>query len=174
MSLCSLIYNDTQGISSANDFVQIMNIGNQHHLSLSRLARQAYLMQSELPTALNVFDTDYQLEYSESYSGTVHQEIAIEGYQYCTSLPRAFESLIFESYTNFILTVGCTTVIVIWGSKYLILMQEICMVEGSLKVRVLLEVPSLDSLVHYFQSIHNDIFEVRGVQIENIQKGWFL
>ena len=131
-------------------------------------------MQSELPTALNVFDTDYQLEYSESYSGTVHQEIAIEGYQYCTSLPRAFESLIFESYTNFILTVGCITVIVIWDSKYLILMQEICMVEGSLKVRVLLEVPSLDSLVHYFQSIHNDIFEVRGVQIVNIQKGWFL
>ena len=36
-------------------------------------------MQSELPTALNVFDAD-QLEYSESYSGTVHQEIAIEGY----------------------------------------------------------------------------------------------
>ena len=34
----------------------------------------------------------------------------------------------------------------------------------------ILEVPSLDSLVHYFQSIHNnDIFEVRGVQIENIQ-----
>ena len=34
-------------------------------------------MQSELPTALNVFDTDY-LEYSESYSVTVHQEITIE------------------------------------------------------------------------------------------------
>ena len=33
-------------------------------------------MQSELPTALNVFDADYQLEYSENYSGTVHQEIA--------------------------------------------------------------------------------------------------
>ena len=174
MSLRFLIYNDTQGISSANDLIQIMNIGNQLYSSLSQLARRAHLMQSELPTALNVFDTDYQLEYSESYSGTVHQEIAIEGYQYCTSLPRAFESLIFESYTNFILTVGCITVIVIWGSKYLILMQEICMVEGSLKVRVLLEVPSLDSLVHYFQSIHNDIFEVRGVQIENIQKGWCL
>ena len=61
-------------------------------------------------------------KYSVSYSGTVHQEIAIEGYQYCTSLQRAFESLIFESYTNFIVTVGCITVIVIWGSKYLILM----------------------------------------------------
>ena len=43
-------------------------------------------MQSELPTALNVFDTDYQLEYSENYSGTVYQETSIEGYQYCTSL----------------------------------------------------------------------------------------
>ena len=62
----------------------------------------------------SVFDTDYQLEYSESYSGTVHQEIVIEGYQHCTVLPRAFELLIFESYTNFILTVGCITVIVIW------------------------------------------------------------
>ena len=63
-----------------NEF-QIMNIGNQFvnenwKSSLSRLARQVFLMQSELSTALNVFDTDYQLEYSESYSGTLHQETA--------------------------------------------------------------------------------------------------
>ena len=134
--VCVPWFTMTQGISCANDLVQIMNIWNRLHSSLSCLVRQAYLMQSEIPTALNVFNTDYQLEYSESYSGTVHQEIAIEGYQYCTSLPRAFESLIFESYTNFILTVGCITVIVIWGSKYLILKLEICMVEGSLKVHV--------------------------------------
>ena len=43
-------------------------------------------MQSELPTALHVFDTDYQLEYSESYSSTVHQETTVEGDQYCPSL----------------------------------------------------------------------------------------
>ena len=44
------------------------------------------------------------------------------------------------------------------------------MVEGSLCTCVLLKVLSPDSLVHYFQSVHNnDIFEVRGVQIENIQ-----
>ena len=58
-------------------------------------------MQPALPTALNVADTDYQLEYSESYSSTVHKEITIEGYQYCTSLRRAFELLISESYANF-------------------------------------------------------------------------
>ena len=35
---------------------------------------------------------------------------------------------------------------------------------------ILLEVLPPDSLVHYYQSIHNnDLYEVRGVQIENIQ-----
>ena len=58
MSLCSLIYmyNNKQGISSAN-LIQIMNIGNQLYSSLSQLARQSYLMQTELPTMLNVLDT---------------------------------------------------------------------------------------------------------------------
>ena len=51
-------------------------------------------MQSELPTALNVFDTDYQLEYSESYSGTVHQEIAIGG----ISTIRLYEEPLSRSY----------------------------------------------------------------------------
>ena len=110
MSLCPLVNNNTQGISPTNDLTQIMNIGNQLYLGLSRLARKACLMQSGLPTALNVFDADYQLEYSKSYSGTVHQEIATGGYQYRTSLRKAFKSLISESYTNFILTVGCITV----------------------------------------------------------------
>jgi len=110
MSLCSLICNNKQGISSANDLIQIMNIANQLYSSLSQLARQSYLMQTELPTVLNVLDTDYQLEYSESYTGTVGQETVIEGYQYCTSLQMTFESLLSQNYTNFILTAGCVGV----------------------------------------------------------------
>ena len=31
-------------------------------------------MQTELPTILNVLETDYELEYSEIYTGTVHPE----------------------------------------------------------------------------------------------------
>ena len=31
-------------------------------------------MQTELPTMLNVFEADFQLEYSDSYSGTVHRD----------------------------------------------------------------------------------------------------
>ena len=37
MSLYSLIYNNKQGVNSANDLVSIMNIGNQLYSSLSQL-----------------------------------------------------------------------------------------------------------------------------------------
>jgi len=70
MSLCSSIYNNKQGINSANDLVSIMNIGNQLYSSLSHLTRQSFLMQTELPTLLNVFEIDYELQYSESYTAS--------------------------------------------------------------------------------------------------------
>ena len=107
MSLCSLIYNNKQGISSANDFIQIMNIGNQLYSSWSQLDRHSHLSQTELPTILNVLGTNYQLEFSESYSGTVRRETAVEGYQYCPSLQIAFESLLSQNYTSFIATLRC-------------------------------------------------------------------
>ena len=110
MSLYSLIYNNKQRINSADDLVSIMNIGNRLYSSLSQLTRQSFLMQTELPTLLNVLETDYELQYSESYTGTIHQEATIEGYQYCTSLDRAFQSLISENFNNFVLTIGCTAV----------------------------------------------------------------
>ena len=52
-----------------------------------------------------MLETDYELQYSESYTGTIHQEATIEGYQYCTSLDRAFQSLISE-----IGIIGCSAV----------------------------------------------------------------
>ena len=81
-----LTLNEIENKASTTDLIQIMNIGSQLYSSLSQLARQSYLMQTELPAMRTVLDADYQLEYSESYTGTVHQETAIEGYQYCTSL----------------------------------------------------------------------------------------
>ena len=173
-SLLLLLYHIRDQLT-ANDLAQISNIGNLFYSSFSRLTRQAFLMQSELPTALHVFDTNYQLEYSESYSGTVHQETTIEGDQYCTSLWRAFESHISENYTYYIITLRCIAVTTYcdskMGFKYLILVLEICMVEGSLKVQVFfLKHCPLIVLCIIFQSIlNNGIFEVRGVQVENIQ-----
>ena len=47
------------------------------YLSLSKLARQSYLMQTELLMMLNVLDTDYEFKYSVSYTDTVRQQCSI-------------------------------------------------------------------------------------------------
>ena len=46
--------------------------------SLYQLARQSYLMQTELLMMLNVLDTDYELKYSVSYTDTVRQQYSIK------------------------------------------------------------------------------------------------
>ena len=85
-----------KGIGNPNDLKQIMHIGSQLYSSLSQLSRQSFLMLTDLPSMQTVLEEDYQLKYSESYTGNVHGEPTIEGYQYFMGLKRAFESLISE------------------------------------------------------------------------------
>jgi hypothetical protein len=110
MSLCSLLYYNNYGIHSSNDLVKIMNIGDELYIRLSQSAQQSFLMISELPTQLNVFNSDYELQYSDSYSGTLHQENVIAEYEYCTTLHTAFQSLLADNFTSFILTIGSSAV----------------------------------------------------------------
>ena len=98
MSLTALIYNKIKGIHSCNDLVQIMEMGNQLYSTLS----QVYLMQTELPSMIAMFEKNYQLNYTESYTGNLHHcDSIIEGYQYSMSIDRAFESLLSQNYTLF-------------------------------------------------------------------------
>jgi len=46
--------------------------------SLSQLTRQSFLMQTELPTLLNVFEADYELQYSESYTASRQKQTQVE------------------------------------------------------------------------------------------------
>ena len=107
MSLCASIYHSMKGIGNFNELKQIMHIGSKLYSSLSQLSRQSFLLLADLPSMRTVLGEDYQLEYSESYTGNVHDEPTIEEYQYGTGLKRAFESLISEQHRSFILTVGC-------------------------------------------------------------------
>ena len=102
MSLCGLIYHNMKGIGNPNDLKQIMYIGGWLFSSLSQLSRKSFLLLTDLPSTLTVLEEDCQLEYSESYTGNVHGEPTIEGYQYCMGLKRAFESLISEWYRSYI------------------------------------------------------------------------
>ena len=152
-----------------------MNIGNQLYSSFFQVTRQSFLMQTKLLLLLKVFETDYEFQYTESYTGTIHQEATKVGYQYCTSLDRAFQSLISENFNNFVSIIGCTAVAIYCkGNVGLNIFdshaREIYGRSHPQGTCVLLEVSSLNSLVHYFQSIHdNDIFEWKGVNSNKVQ-----
>ena len=90
MSLSALIYNKIKEIHSCNDLVQIMEMGNQLYSTVSQCTGQAYLMQTELPSMIAMFEKNYQLNHSESYAGNLlHCDSIIEGYQYSMSIDRA-------------------------------------------------------------------------------------
>jgi hypothetical protein len=177
MCLCALIYNKRQEISSPQDLIQVMNIGNELYSKLSLLARQSFLMFSELPSYLTVFDTDYLLTYSESYSGTVVGDCSIEGYQYCVPFHRAFELLFTEGYTAFILTIDSNAVCVYssFEGKFKIFDSHSRDKYGRshpLGTCVLLEAETINNVIQNFQSLcsENSQFELKAVVIEELEQ----
>ena len=62
--------------------IQIVVVGNQIYSNLSLLARQSMLMLTELPGMVTAFNRFFQLEYSESCTGNMHDDARIEGYHY--------------------------------------------------------------------------------------------
>ena len=108
---------------------------------------------------VTVLNTNYQLEFSESYSGNLHAATLKENIPYVMPLDCALQSLIQESYNSFLLTIGCNTI-----SIYTI-------PNGSLKIFdtherdsfgmahshgtcVLLEINSINNLVEYFKNLY--------------------
>ena len=72
MSLASLIYNKRNGIVSSMDLVNIMNIGNELYSGLSSLSRQSYLLLTEVPEMIMVFNINYQLQYSPNLTQVLY------------------------------------------------------------------------------------------------------
>ena len=55
-----------------------MNIGNELYSGLSRLFRQSYLLLTEIPEVIRVFNINYQLQYSPSDTGTIHGTFEVQ------------------------------------------------------------------------------------------------
>ena len=72
MSLCALVYNFTSLVTSSADLKDIMNIGNELYSVLSRLHNQDFLLLTELPNMVTVFETNHQIQCSASYTGGIH------------------------------------------------------------------------------------------------------
>ena len=71
MSLCALLYNYTRGINNCDDLVYVMDEGNQLYSRISQSTGQTFLLQTELPSEITMLGVNYELQYSESYTGSI-------------------------------------------------------------------------------------------------------
>ena len=178
MSLTSLIYNYRNNIISSVDLINIMNIGNELYSGLSRLSRQTFLLLTELPAVLNVFNTDYQLQYSSSYSGTINGRPIIHGLSFCMPLIDALLTLIRQNYQSFLLTIECSTISMYRtpGGKFKIFdshARDAFGMPHSQGTCVLLEAQSIQDVTCYLQTLYensNTLFEVIGVHIMRLER----
>ena len=126
-------------------------------------------MQTESMTVMS--EKSYQLNYCKSYTGNLHNsDSVIQGYQYKMAVDRALESPLSQNYFSFILTIGCIGVSISHTDNgiYKIFDSHARDEYGRSHPQgtcALLEVPSIQSLVQYFQAMHSlsDNFELRGV-----------
>ena len=155
------------------DWINIVNIGNELYSGLSRLSRQTFLLLTELPEVLNVFNTDYQLQYSSSYSGTINGRSIIHDLSFCMPLVHALLTLVRQNYQSFLLTIECSTVSMYCtpGGKFKIFNSHARDAFGmpqSQGTCVLLEAQSIQGVTCYLQNLYensNTLFELIGVHI---------
>ena len=63
------------------DLVNIMNTSNEFYSGLSSLSRESYLLLTEVPEMVIVFNINYQLQYSPSYTGTIHGTCEVQDFK---------------------------------------------------------------------------------------------
>ena len=150
----------------------IMNIGNELY---SGLSRQSYLLLTEVCEMIMVFNINYQLQCSPSYTGTIHGTCEVQDFNYCMSFANAMQALPGQNYKSFLLTTPSTRVGFYCSEgkfKILILKVEIYGMLHTQGTCVLLEVNTLNELINYFQGLYqnpNVLFELKGVHINEKQ-----
>ena len=179
MSLSALICNFRKAITCSADLIQVMKIGNNLYSTLSQSAKQLFLLLTDLPAMVNLFETNYNLRYRKSYSGILNRNsICIEDFPFVMSLASAFDSLLRDNYNSFLLTIGSYTVGIyslpndrckIFNSHS----KDLSGMTHPLSTCTLIEIDSLDNLVQYFQNFHaqtnNTTYEVKGLTIHEMQ-----
>ena len=178
MSLSALVYSFRNPITSSADLVQIMNIGNNMYSALSQSCKQGLLLLTDLPVRINLGDINYQLIYSESYSGLLNSAPPIiPDFPYVTSLLTAFNSLLMNNYHAFILTVDIYTVAIycLPNERYKVFdshSRDLLGMGNPFGTCTLIEIDSLMNLVPHFQNIYRQTsytYEIKGVIIIEMQ-----
>ena len=174
MSLIAILFDFIYSIKSSSDLGEILNVGNELYTRLSQSAGQDLLMLTELPEVLCLRDTMYRLKYSESYFGSVHNcnDCTIESH--CLPLIEAFELLLRDDFTSFILTITTSTVAILMKSNGIFKVFDSHSRDSQgmfdpCGTCVLVEITSINKLVEYFVNLYlgiiDAVYELKGLEI---------
>ena len=154
-----------------------MNIGNELHSGLSSLSKQSYLLLTEVPEMIIVFNINYQLQYSPCYTGTIHGTCEVHYFNYCMSFANAMQALLRQNFNSFLLKILSTKLVFYCNGdgKFKIFGSHgrdsygMPHLQGTCE---LLEVNTLNELINYFDGLYqnpNVLFELKGVHINEKQ-----
>ena len=143
------------------DLVNIMNTGNELYSGLSSLSRESYLLLTEVPEMVIVFNINYQLQHSSSSTSTIHGTCDVQDFNCCVSLANAMQALPGQNYNSFLLTILSTTVGFYCNGygKFKIFEYHTIDSYGMSHPQgtcVLLEVNTLKELIKYFQGLYQN------------------
>ena len=148
--------------------------GNSLYTYISNSAPKDFLLLTELPAMISLYNSIYTFQYSESYAGSVFMMVSNEPYM---SLEVALKKVFLSSqldYSHALLTIGCNTVAILKISEAFKVFdshsRDSYGMPHSFGKYVRLTVFTLTDLVTYFQSTSvqaggNLPYEIKGVSI---------
>ena len=117
-------------------------------------------------------NTNYQLEFTERYSGSLHNATLNENIPNVMPIDSALQILTQEVYISFLLTIGCSTIAFDTTSNGVLKIfdshaRDVFDMADADGTYVLLEVNLINNLMQYLQILYkrNVLFQLKGVKI---------
>jgi hypothetical protein len=174
MSLTAIIYNHITNANTWDSTIlnSILCAGNNLYSFISNSVNKSYLLLTDVPEMVSVFDGIYCMQYGDPFAGDLFNANTALPYY---SIDNALNNLFAETQLNYqhcMLTIGCNTVAIFKTSEgtYKVFdshSRDLYGIPHPLGKCILASVDSIESLVIYFQSTvppgNETPFEVKGV-----------
>ncbi|CAB4030858.1 ATP-dependent DNA helicase PIF1, partial [Paramuricea clavata] len=174
MSLTAIIYNHITNANAWDSTVlnSILCAGNNLYSFISNSVKKSYLLLTDVPEMVSVFDGIYCMQYGEPFAGDLFMANTALPYY---SIENALNNLFMENYQHCMLTIGCNTVAIFKTSEGTFKVfdshsRDLYGIPHPFGKCILASVDSIESLVIYFQSTippgNETPFEVKGVTVQ--------
>jgi hypothetical protein len=177
MSLTAIIYNH---ITNANEWDStvlndILCAGNNLYSFISNSVKKSYLLLTDVPEMVSVFDGIYCMQYGEPFAGDLFMANTALPYY---SIDNALNNLFAETHLNYqhcMLTIGSNTVAILKTSEGTFKVfdshsRDLYGIPHPFGKCILTSVDSIENLVIYFQSTvppgNETPFEIKGVTVQ--------